>query len=228
MKLKYKLSNCENNYDEILEIFNKGSNNFILTKIKNSFIIKNFCTNKYHIIYLKNKTEIIGFLIFNIYSNDSKNYIIINAEYLCVIKEYQSMGLSTVLLKYLLKKYEKIIYKITSKKYKNIYISAIMVNPRSFSKLFDMKKTFPVSKNKLYFNKEIINDVKKLNSKFIYLSDYICFNLFAIKIKILFENIFGFLNKNKTNPNDNLKYYYDKIGLPIGMGFYVSVINKLK
>lgn len=224
MKLKYKIKNCKDNYDKILDIFNKGSNNFILTKIKNSYIINNFCANKYHIIYLQKNNNYIGFLIFNIYSNELKNYIIINVEYLCIIKEYQSLGLSTKLIKYLIKKKEKIIFKICNKKYNEIYLSAILVNPRSFSKLVDVKKTFPVSKNKLYFNDEIINNVKKLNNKFTYLNDYICFNLFAIKIKILFKSL---INKD-NNVNNNFKYYNNIIGLPIGMGFYMSIIYKLK
>lgn len=228
MKLKYKLSNCENNNDKILDIFNKSSNNFILTKIKNSYIISSFCSNKYNIIYLKNKNKSIGFLIFNTLSSECDKYIIINVEYLCIIKKYQSMGLSTILLKYLLKNHEKIISRITNKKYSNIYLSAILVNPRSFSKLFNPKKTFPISKNKSHFNKQVIGDVKKLNNKFIYLSDYICFNPFAIKMKIFFENISSFLMGDDNGLNSNLKCYYGKIGLPIGLGFYVSIINKLK
>lgn len=221
--IKYKLDFCGNkNYEQILNIFNSSSNNFFLTKIKNSYIVDIFCQNQFPIIYVKNNEEYIGFLIFNTYTDDKKKYIIINAEYITVIKKYQSNGLSTKLLKYFVKNINKIIYKIKKKTYKSIYISAILVNPRSFSNIFDINKTFPAT-NKIKFDKKIIENVKKLNTKFIYLNDYICFNIFAIKIKIFFDYMF-----NTMDYNENFKLYEKKIGLPIGLGFYVSTITKIK
>jgi hypothetical protein len=223
--MKYELSNCHNNYNKILKIFNESSNNFFLTKIKNSYIINSFCKKRCHIIYLKKKNNYIGFLIFNTFSDDLKKYIIINVEYLCIVKKFQSMGLSTKLLKYFLKNYEKIILKIKNNIYDSIYLSAILVNHRSFSNIFDLNNTFPVSKNIFNSNDEIIEKVKKLNNKFIYLNDYVCFNLFSIKIKILFDYLF---NKSKNEDNINLKYYKNNIHFPIGLGFYISTITKLK
>lgn len=225
MDLKFQIKKCKKDFDKILKIMNDSFQSNIFTSLKNNVIVKSFCEKNFNIIYLKKSNEYIGFLIFNMSADKDNTYLILNVEYLCISLKYQSKGLSTKLIKYLLDNINKITMQINKKIYPSIYLSAILVNPRSFSKLFDIKKTFPVCQDPKMFSNDIINKVIRLNSKFTYLTDNICFNIFSIKPDVLYE----FLSiKNNSNNNSQLNYYINNVNFPIGLGFYISTITKIK
>lgn len=216
MKIKNNDVNLKN-IDEIYDIINDSYNinNFIINLFDKIFY-KNTLLGK-KILYLSNKEQIIGILIYSVNTFKKNNLVII--EELCVTNKYKSMGYSKILLKEFL----KIVLK-----YNNCYLVSIICDLRTVSNILEKYEViYPkinikqINNNKIVYN--AYNLIKKWYMVNLYDNCFIYIPFYTNKESFTFFNSKNIkLNKNQKE----LKKFIINNNYTLGYG--TGILNLIK